>query len=363
MTGMRVGRNRRTLASELALLACTVAACAHEPSRNPADDEVHDPPRYPDAATEEPGRVVFTVPSSEGIATMAFSGDSLFVAITAVDEKGYCRPGSGRWLRVSAYGATPIELAHGLPCGFDAGSVVIEAGKIYWIAGDDTRHILTIASDQPSAPTVVADARSYPESLVADSTYLYWTFGGTYPSDLDGAIFRVSKAGGVVEAIASPESAPSTLGMIGDELWWTAAGPHRAGEGSDKMELRTAAKAPGSTARTVKERPWPGYNPRVFDAASLFFFNGTNELVRMSLDGVEQSFPISVFDHTPLSLSMAGSFAYWVGGRRGGYDLLSLSLASATSRVLAGVEATPIAIGNGELYFVGRGTVRALRVP
>lgn len=97
------------------------------------------------------------------------------------------------------------------PAGSEAGGIIADDTRVYWIAGDAIRAVPAAGGDVTSLVTGL----SAPMGLAIDATHLYVTDRGA------GAVIRVPLAGGEPETIAADQGSVRDVRVDERAVYWT----------------------------------------------------------------------------------------------------------------------------------------------
>lgn len=115
----------------------------------------------------------------------------------------------------------------------------VEGPELYWmhvdatdlyfagIHGDTSADIYSISKSGAAVPRIVSHALVTPSAFAADEQSIYWVSAGTYVGETllaDGAVRRVSKAGGDVQTLASGLSFPFAITVSEGYVYFSEAG-------------------------------------------------------------------------------------------------------------------------------------------
>jgi hypothetical protein len=173
----------------------------------------------------------------------------LLVAVDATSVYWYDAAGTSV-MRADLDGSHPTVVASGQP---EVGSIAVDAGVLFW-----TTNAAVVQQDLAGGTrTTLASGLTSPRSVAADATHVYWAAGtwgggetlqriarggttieplpgvGAYAialdathvyvaSNHDGTIWRVLKAGGTVEMLATGQPFPFDIALDATTVYWAS---------------------------------------------------------------------------------------------------------------------------------------------
>jgi hypothetical protein len=186
--------------------------------------------------------VLFSVPVEGGaVSTLWSSGvGNGYLQSLAVDPTGVygtVAPSSGELVRVPLAGGPTTTLASGF--NEQPEGLTVAGTMVYWVEVDE----YYVGNPNPGAllampigggtPVTFAQGGTYPGEVVANSTNVIWTSGGTDPSSQISALVTQPLAGGATTTLAGP-------------LTYSSLGPIAADDASVYFGFANPGLAPGT---------------------------------------------------------------------------------------------------------------------
>jgi hypothetical protein len=140
----------------------------------------------------------------------------------------------GTVVQVPLAGGAAITLESGLEVAYAApylNAIAVSGSTVFWVAGA-TGHdgaIMAATVGTASGGHVLYGSQPFPEAVVTDGTFVYWTNWGTFDSmgnyNADGAVLKAPITGaGPVTTLASNQLAPAAIAIDANNVYWTNAG-------------------------------------------------------------------------------------------------------------------------------------------
>lgn len=144
-------------------------------------------------------------------------------AATEVCLAGNCAPAAS--LRLATGQMDPMDLA-------------VDGDAVYWT--DVTEGAIKRVSKAGGAVTTIASGQARPSRLALDATHVYWT------NALGASVMRAPKAGGATELLSSAVQ-PTDLTVVGDFVYWV----NHTDSSAHTLELRKVPRAGGTSTQVV----------------------------------------------------------------------------------------------------------------
>lgn len=90
--------------------------------------------------------------------------------------------------------------------------MVVDETGVYWTSLDGRVHQANLDG---SGSRVLVPYVSHPRGLAIDGTYVY------FAAEHERAVFRVPKAGGLIEVMAPSQALPYAVAESGDYVYWS----------------------------------------------------------------------------------------------------------------------------------------------
>lgn len=164
----------------------------------------------------------------------------------------------------------------------------------------------------PTTADVIADGLRFPWGIAVDATHVYWSSPDP-DSPGNGAIVRAPKGGGATEIVASSQTKPNRLLIVGPYLFWTATGTQGLSDGAVRWIERARPGVVHTVAAGLRNPI-----PLVSDGTVLWFPNQVDDDVdgdilmelRVAVVGQEGSSRWAMVPRFPTALTFAGATVY-----------------------------------------------------
>ncbi|PKN31840.1 MAG: hypothetical protein CVU63_21840, partial [Deltaproteobacteria bacterium HGW-Deltaproteobacteria-20] len=197
---------------------------------------------------------------------------------------------SGAILSVSlVQGSLPVTTVEQESAGAYPRGVRFYGGKYWWIGG------IWIGSATPgTVGHEFANVGNDVDELRVDDTHVYWA------SPSGGTVRRALRTGGAEEALASGQSQPRDVDLVGPYLYWV-----NQGDGT----VRQIPKAGGSAKTLVTGQVSP--NSVAASATHVYWTTGDGGVWRVPLNGVG-ALKIAQGQSSPTDITLYQGKVYWV---------------------------------------------------
>jgi hypothetical protein len=234
-----------------------------------------------DTGEEDPLRDggIWSAPIAGGVAT-PLVGDLAAVAAMAIDDRnvyyavGPVRQGTsvtlGKLMSIPLEGGTPRQIAAGFiaigPLAARAGTVIL-AGRT---ATTGSLNILRVDAGGHTETLAISD-RDLAALVVNDDT-VFWVEYAEFETGRVGQVRSVPLAGGASRVLAGPIDLPSSVAVLGDDVYYNAF----EREGMELVRLPLEPSAGGRAAKLARGFGWIG--PIVSDGTRLAWVERTDDI-------------------------------------------------------------------------------------
>ena len=187
-----------------------------------------------------PGMVVF----APGLGDFVLDGPNVYFGAANVGLLRVPRDGGVATLLTRVEGAEPYWMH-------------VDATDLYFagIHGETSADLYSISKSGAAVPRIVTHGLVTPSAFAADEESIYWVSAGTYVGETllaDGAVRRVSKAGGDVQTLASGLSFPFAIAVREGWVYFSEAG---VAAGNTSAGLRRVPSNGGAVTNLFEGAP------------------------------------------------------------------------------------------------------------
>jgi hypothetical protein len=231
------------------------------------------------------------------------------------------------------------------------GSIVVDRANVYWI--DSASQGLTdgaIMKVSRAGGTPIAMASGYrPVDIAVDASGVYFT------DDWFGAIFKVPLAGGAPTMLAAGQSGPTGIALDATNVYWT-----------DQVKGTVSCVPVGGGSTRILATGQPGAYGVAVDATSVYF---TAMNLSAVAGGMVMSVPVvggspktlATGQDTPAGIAVDATRVYWVdlalSGSYGGLRSVALGGGTATILNYGGPQSWHIALDAAYVYYASASQV------
>lgn len=224
---------------------------------------------------------------------------------------------TGRVMRVSSGGGTPVTLAWGQAS--PQWSIAVDGASVFWTNFDSGGgQTMRLPKGGGTSVTLASSGTGNPWGISVDATSVYWAIRD------QNAVVSVPIGGGAVSTLAAMQPLPGSTAVDATFLYWTTFGTDGMGGSGTVMKVPKS----GGTPVTLVSGQSPG--SVAVDATSVYWLSGGVQKVPLS-GGTPSTLATGGTDYGSGGIALDGAYVYWGNGQ----DMMKVPKSGGASVTLA----------------------------